>query len=49
MKTVTPWRVLALGLFINLLWGGNFSAVKLGLQAVPPLWSAFFRFLLGST
>jgi drug/metabolite transporter (DMT)-like permease len=49
VKSITPWRVIALGLFINLLWGGNLSAVKLGLQAVPPLWSAFFRFLLGST
>lgn len=45
----TPARVIALALFMNLLWGGNLPAVKLGLQAVPPLWSGFFRFALGCT
>jgi drug/metabolite transporter (DMT)-like permease len=42
-----PARAMALGLFINLLWGGNLVAVKLGFTAIPPLWSAFFRFALG--
>ena len=44
----TPWRVAALALFANLLWGANLPAVKLGLQSVPPLWSAFFRFLIAA-
>jgi drug/metabolite transporter (DMT)-like permease len=43
-----PMRAVALGLFINLLWGGNLVAVKLGFTAIPPLWSAFFRFALGA-
>ena len=42
-----PIGAVALGLFINLLWGGNLVAVKLGFTAIPPLWSAFFRFALG--
>lgn len=33
---------------INALWGGNVPAVKFGLRAVPPLWSAFWRFVLGT-
>ncbi len=32
---------------IHTLWGGNPVAVKLGLEAFPPLWSAFLRFALG--
>lgn len=43
-----PWPAIALALTINLLWGGNVPAVKVGLIAVPPLWSAFWRFLLGA-
>jgi drug/metabolite transporter (DMT)-like permease len=34
-------------LAIHTLWGGNPVAVKLGLEAFPPLWSAFLRFALG--
>ncbi len=30
-----------------MLWGGNPVAVKLGLEAFPPLWSGFLRFALG--
>ena len=43
-----PWRAIFLAILINTLWGGNVPAVKIGLLAVPPLWSAFWRFLLGS-
>lgn len=34
-------------LAIHTLWGGNPVAVKLGLEAFPPLWSGFLRFALG--
>lgn len=44
----TPWPVIVLALTLNLFWGGNLTAVKLGLTAVPPLWSAFGRFALGA-
>ena len=43
-----PWRAVALGVFIHILWGGNYVAVKFGLLVFPPLWSAFWRFLLGA-
>ncbi len=46
-KETLPWRMAALALFANLLWGGNLVAVKMGLRAVPPIWSAFARFSLG--
>lgn len=36
-----------MALVIHSLWGGNPVAVKLGLEAFPPLWSGFFRFTLG--
>lgn len=42
-----PFKDIALALFINLLWGANVVAVKIGLVAIPPMWSAFWRFLLG--
>ena len=35
----------ALALFVSMLWGGNVVAIKLGLGAIPPFWSAFWRFL----
>ena len=34
-------------LAIHTLWGANPVAVKLGLEAFPPLWSGFLRFALG--
>ena len=43
-----PWRALLLALLAHSLWGGNVVGVKLGMIAVPPLWSAFWRFLLGA-
>ena len=39
--------VVAAALVMNCLWGGNPVAVKLGLEAFPPFWSAFLRFCLG--
>jgi drug/metabolite transporter (DMT)-like permease len=35
-------------LAIHTLWGANPVAVKLGLEAFPPLWSGLLRFALGS-
>jgi len=32
---------------IHIFWGANPVAVKMGLVAFPPLWSAFFRFAIG--
>jgi drug/metabolite transporter (DMT)-like permease len=34
--------------FLTALWGGNMVAMKVGLQGVPPLSAAGFRFLLAS-
>ena len=43
-----PWRAVLLAIFIHSLWGANVVAAKFGLMAVPPLWSAFWRFLLAA-
>jgi len=43
-----PLRAVLAALAINILWGGNPVAVKLGLEAFPPLWSGLLRFALGS-
>ncbi len=43
-----PLFAIAWALAINILWGGNPVAVKLGLVAFPPLWSAFVRFAIGA-
>ena len=42
-----PARAVFAALAIHVLWGGNPVAVKLGLEAFPPLWSGFLRFALG--
>ena len=42
-----PARAVFIALLIHTLWGGNPVAVKLGLEAFPPLWSGFLRFALG--
>ena len=42
-----PTRAVLAALAIHTLWGGNPVAVKLGLEAFPPLWSGFLRFVLG--
>jgi drug/metabolite transporter (DMT)-like permease len=41
------WSSALTALFVSALWGGNVIALKLGLATVPPLWSAFWRFLTG--
>ena len=42
-----PLQAICVAIFIHFLWGGNPVAVKFTLLAFPPLWSAFFRFVLG--
>jgi drug/metabolite transporter (DMT)-like permease len=41
------WSSALIALFVSALWGGNVIALKIGLATVPPLWSAFWRFLCG--
>ena len=48
MSWSIPLRAVLAALAIHTLWGGNPVAVKLGLQAFPPLWSGLLRFALGS-
>ena len=43
-----PLLAVAVALAINILWGANPVAVKIGLVAFPPMWSAFFRFAIGA-
>ena len=39
--------IVALVLLLALLWGGNSVAIKIGLQDIPPLALAGFRFIIG--
>ncbi|HVB50068.1 MAG TPA: DMT family transporter [Burkholderiales bacterium] len=48
MSWSIPARAVLAAVLINLLWGGNPVALKLGLEAFPPLWSGLLRFALGS-
>jgi drug/metabolite transporter (DMT)-like permease len=48
MSWSIPLRAVLAALAIHSLWGGNPVAVKLGLEAFPPLWSGLLRFALGS-
>jgi drug/metabolite transporter (DMT)-like permease len=36
-----------LAIFVSILWGGNVVSIRLGVDSIPPLWSAFWRMLLG--
>lgn len=47
MSWSIPASAVLAALAIHTLWGGNPVAVKLGLEAFPPLWSGFLRFALG--
>ncbi|MEM7424722.1 MAG: DMT family transporter [Pseudomonadota bacterium] len=46
-KLAIPLNAALLAVFINTLWGGNPVAVKFSLEWLPPLWTGFFRFVLG--
>ena len=47
MSWSIPARAILAALAIHTLWGGNPVAVKLGLEAFPPLTSGLLRFALG--
>jgi drug/metabolite transporter (DMT)-like permease len=32
---------------VSVLWGGNIVSIRVGVDSIPPLWSAFWRMLLG--
>lgn len=40
-------RSALLAVAVSILWGGNLVSIRAGLDSVPPLWSAFWRMLLG--
>lgn len=40
-------RSLALAVLVSVLWGGNLVSIRIGLESVPPLWSAFWRMAVG--
>jgi len=42
-----PLQAILLAVVIHALWGGIAIAVKFGLLAFPPYWSAFIRFVFG--
>ncbi len=41
-----PWQHLALALVVVMIWGTNFVAIKVALEALPPLFLCALRFLL---
>ncbi|MDA8109912.1 MAG: DMT family transporter [Betaproteobacteria bacterium] len=48
MRWSIPARAVLAAVLINILWGGNPIALKVALDAFPPLWSGLLRFALGS-
>jgi drug/metabolite transporter (DMT)-like permease len=46
MSPAIPLQAIVISVAIHALWGGNPVAVKFGLLVFPPMWSAFFRFVL---
>ena len=42
-----PLVAVIAAVVLHIFWGANPVAVKMGLVAFPPLWSAFFRFAIG--
>jgi drug/metabolite transporter (DMT)-like permease len=36
-----------LALLVSILWGGNLISIRIGVDSVPPLWSAFWRMAVG--
>ena len=41
-----PLQAIVISVLIHILWGGNPVAVKYSLLVFPPLWTAFFRFVI---
>lgn len=42
-----PLQAIIIGLVMHALWGGNAVTIKMSLEAFPPFWTAFLRFVLG--
>ncbi|MBM3794417.1 MAG: DMT family transporter [Acidobacteria bacterium] len=40
-------RSALLAVAVSILWGGNVVSIRAGVDSVPPLWSAFWRMLVG--
>lgn len=40
-------RTFFLATLVSILWGGNLVSIRVGVDSVPPLWSAFWRMALG--
>jgi drug/metabolite transporter (DMT)-like permease len=40
-------RSIVLAIAVSVLWGGNLISIRIGVDSVPPLWSAFWRMALG--
>jgi len=49
---VTPqrigWTAALIAIAVSTLWGGNVVALKFGLLTFPPIWSAFWRMVVGA-
>ena len=41
-----PAQAIVISVLIHVLWGANPVAVKYSLLVFPPLWTAFFRFVI---
>ena len=42
------WTAALIAIAVSTLWGGNVVALKLGLLTFPPIWSAFWRMVVGA-
>jgi drug/metabolite transporter (DMT)-like permease len=40
-------RTFLLAVLVSILWGGNLVSIRVGVDSVPPLWSAFWRMAVG--
>jgi O-acetylserine/cysteine efflux transporter len=40
-------RSIFLAILVSVLWGGNLISIRIGVDSVPPLWSAFWRMATG--
>ena len=42
------WTAALIAIAVSTLWGGNVVALKFGLLTFPPIWSAFWRMVVGA-
>lgn len=40
-------RSILIATLISVVWGGNLVSIRIGVDSVPPLWSAFWRMAVG--